>query len=427
MMTSGIRIRALTTHVASPIGWLGLILALLAAVFVASCGTPNPADWTVDVQRIESPAGAHSSEPQVAVSDRGVLVSWIEHAGDSVALKFAERTSSGWTQPLTAASGNDWFLSYADMPSVMRKTNGTLVAQWLRNTDVKVEGYDLLLSYSSDDGKTWAKPFTPHHDGTRFQHGFASFMNLPDDGLGVVWLDGRNSEYFDNDPASGTMTLRYAAFDAQWKQTVDTEIDHNVCECCSTDAAITPDGPLVVYRNHTEKEIRDIATSRLVNGKWTPEAIVHDDNWELYACPVNGPALSVRGQQAAVAWFTVKNDLGQAYAAFSSDGGKTWGTPIRLDDAGSLGRVDIELLDDGSAVASWVEYRKESSELRLRLISREGARSRPVTVSPVGGGRAAGFPRMARDGDELVFAWSAVPPGGAADVLRVYTATATLP
>ena len=403
------------------------ILAVVAAFAAASCGSPKPADWTVNVEQLESPAGAHSSEPQLAVSDRGVLVSWIEHAGDTVALKFAERTSSGWTQPLTAASGNDWFLSYADVPSVMRKANGTLVAQWLRNTDTKVEGYDLLLSYSTDNGKTWAQPFTPHHDGTRFQHGFASFMELPGDGLGVIWLDGRNSEYFENDPTSGTMTLRYAAFDAQWKQTADSEIDHNVCECCSTAAAITPDGPLVVYRNHTDKEIRDIGTSRLVGGKWTSEAIVHNDNWELYACPVNGPAVAVRGQQAVVTWFTVKDDLGQAYAAFSSDAGKTWGTPMRLDDGGSLGRVDVELLDDGSAVASWVEYLKESSELRLRLINPAGARSAPITVAAVGGGRAAGFPRMARDGDELVFSWSASPQGAAADALQVYTARATLP
>lgn len=402
-------------------------LIVMLAAAAASCSAPRPENWTVDIQAAASPAGAHSSEPQLTVSDRGVLLSWIEHAGDAVVLKFAERTASGWTPPITVTSGRDWFLSYADVPSVMRKTNGTLVAQWLRTTDASVEGYDLLLSYSTDNGKTWARPFTPHHDGTRFQHGFASFMNLPDDGLGVVWLDGRNSEYFDNDPASGTMTLRYAAFDAQWKQTEDAEIDHNVCECCSTDAAVTPDGPLVVYRNHTDKEIRDIATSRLVSGKWTPEAIVHNDNWELYACPVNGPAVSVRGERAAVAWFTVKDDVGQAYAALSSDSGRTWGAPIRLDDAASLGRVDIEVLDDGSAVASWVEFRKESSELRLRLITADGVRSAPVAVAPVGGGRAAGFPRMARRGDELVFAWSAAPAGGAEGELQVYTATATLP
>jgi hypothetical protein len=404
------------------------ILALLVAVAAASCGTPNPADWSVDVERLESPAARSSSEPQLAVSDRGVLLSWIERDGNSTVLKYAERTGAEWTQPLTAASGTDWFLSYADVPSVMRKKNGTLVAQWLKTTEAKFEGYDLLLSYSNDNGRTWAQPFTPHHDGTKFQHGFASFIELPGDGLGVVWLDGRNSEYFDNDPASGTMTLHYAAYDAQWKQTADSEIDHNVCECCSTAAVVTGEGALVAYRDRTDKEIRDIAASRLENGKWTPGTIVHNDNWEIYACPVNGPALSARGRQAVVTWFTVKNDQGQAYAAFSTDAGRSWGTPIRLDDGGSLGRVDVELLDDGTAVASWVEYRKESSELRLRLIDPSGARSAPVTVAGVGGATSSGFPRMARDGDQLVFAWSASPgPGGGDENLQVFTALAALP
>jgi len=397
------------------------------AIATVSCGRRAPADWTIEVTQLTSPAAAHSSEPQLAVSGRGVLVSWIERAGSNTILKFAERMGSGWTPPVTVASGADWFVSYADVPSVIRKSDGTLVAQWLKTTDAKVEGYDLLISHSSDGGRTWAPPLTPHHDGTQFQHGFASFMETPGNGLGVIWLDGRNSEYFESDPASGTMTLRYAAFDAGWKQTADLEIDHNVCECCSTAAAMTSDGPLVAYRNRTDKEIRDIAVSRLENGTWTPETMVHDDNWEIYACPVNGPALSARGQQAAVAWFTVKNDVGQAYAAFSNDGGQTWSAPIRLDEAGSIGRVDVELLDDGTAVASWVEYRRESSELRLRLINPEGARSTPITIAPVGGSRAAGFPRMARDGDELVFAWSTTPAGGDPEASQVYTARAALP
>jgi hypothetical protein len=75
-----------------------------------------------------------------------------------------------------------------------------------------------------------------------------------------------------------------------------------------------------------------------------------------------------------------------------------------------------------------VEYRKENSEFRVRLIDRTGTRSAPVTIAQVGGGNTSGFPRMARDGDELVFAWSATPPGGAGpNALQVYTATATLP
>jgi hypothetical protein len=419
--TSTVRVPCCYVHV------MGCVLAIVAGVFVASCGSPRTNDWTLGVEPLPSPARGNSSEPQLSTSARGIMASWIEREGPVTLLKYAERTRSGWTEPVAVVSGSDWFLSYADVPSVMRKADGTLVAQWLRTTDPRTEGYDLLLSYSTDDGKTWSAPFRPHHDGKKFQHGFASFFDLPRDGLGVVWLDGRNSEFLENDPTSGTMTLRYAAFDSRWKQTDDTEIDHNVCECCSTAATVTADGPLVAFRDHSEKEVRDIAVSHLENGKWTPSATVFNDNWELYACPVNGPALSARERQAAVAWFTVKNDEGHAYAAFSSDAGKSWGAPIRLDESASLGRVDVELLDDGRAVASWVEYRREGSQLRIRLVDPMGQRSAPLTIASVDGGRGSGFPRMARNGDELVFAWSSAPAGHDGDVLTVFTARAELP
>ena len=67
---------------------------------------------------------------------------------------------------------------------------------------------------------------------------------------------------------------------------------------------------------------------------------------------INGPAISARGKDVVVAWFTTKDDQGQSFAVFSKDGGRTWGAPIRLDDSTSTGKVDVELLDDGSAVAS---------------------------------------------------------------------------
>ena len=130
--------------------------------------------------------------------------SWIERVGTTTSLKFAEQTASGWTTPITAASGPDWFLSYADIPSVMRMSDGTLVAQWLVNTEAFYEAYDLLLSYSTDDGSTWAPPFSPHHDGTTSMHGFASLVEMASGDLGVFWLDGRNSAFDFDDPESGT-------------------------------------------------------------------------------------------------------------------------------------------------------------------------------------------------------------------------------
>jgi hypothetical protein len=400
------------------------LVAALIACSASACGRTTPAEWTISVQRTAPPAGPNSSEPQLTHSPRGPMLTWIERVGTTTHLKFSERTDAGWSQPITAASGEKWFLSYADVPSVLRLGNGSLAAQWLVQTDPQTEAYDLYLSHSEDEGKTWATPFTPHHDGTRFQHGFASLVELSGNTLGVLWLDGRNSEVTE-DPASGTMMLRFAAFDASWKQVADTDVDRMVCECCPTAAVQTADGLLTAYRDRSSEEIRDIAVSRLESGKWTAPVDVSRDNWKVDFCPVNGPALSAAGRNVVAAWFTVKADQGQAYAAFSNDAGRTWGVPIRLDDAGSLGRVDVEMLEDGSAVATWIEYAEGRSDVKVRRIDAAGAKSAAVRVAAVSGGRASGFPRVARRGNELVFAWTdAAEDTGA---LQVQTAVATLP
>jgi hypothetical protein len=403
-------------------------VTVIAALIVVtlSCGRTAPAAWTVAVQRVDSPAGPNSSEPQIVDSGRGRILSWVERAGATSSLKFAERTASGWSPATTAASGNDWFLSYADVPSVMRLGDGTIVAQWLQQLDPIMEAYNLRLSYSKDNGKTWAPSFMPHNDGTKTQHGFASLLEMPGNTVGVVWLDGRNSPFDFDKPDTGTMTLRYAAFDSGWKQTTDAEIDHKVCECCPTTAVTTSDGVLTAFRDRSDDEVRDIAVSRLENGKWTTATPVANDNWKLDFCPVNGPMLAARGPNVVAAWFTVKNDLGQAYAAFSSDAGRTWGMPIRLDDGGSLGRVDVELLDDGSAVASWVEYAEGRTDFRIRRIESSGAKSAPVAVAAVTGGQASGYPRLARLGEELIFAWTDSAPD-ASGALQLQTAVARLP
>jgi hypothetical protein len=44
------------------------------------------------------------------------------------------------------------------------------------------------------------------------------------------------------------------------------------------------------------------------------------------------------------------------YAAFSHDADKSFGSSVRIDDTGAIGRVETELLEDGSAAVSWVEF-----------------------------------------------------------------------
>ena len=80
----------------------------------------------------------------------------------------------------TIASSDHWFISDADVPTVMRMSDGTLVAATYPLIDFQLEAYDLRLSYSRDDGKTWSRPIAPHHDKTKTQHGFASLFEMPD-------------------------------------------------------------------------------------------------------------------------------------------------------------------------------------------------------------------------------------------------------
>ena len=170
-------------------------------------------------------------------------------------------------------------------------------------------------------------------------------------------------------------------------------IDDRVCECCPSAAAITAEGPIVAYRNRTADEIRDIYVSRLVGGTWTEPRAVHNDNWRIAACPVNGPALNARGRDVAIAWFTGVGDQGRVYAAFSSDAGESFGPPVRVDDVSALGSVDVELLADGSAAVTWIEFAEQRSAVRLRQANRNGSRSASLAVSPIASGRSSGYPR----------------------------------
>jgi hypothetical protein len=403
------------------------LLLLLASVGAgAACGRTRAVAWPPAVTQVQSPAGANSLEPQLTVSDRGVVLSWIERAGPMTQLKFAERTSSGWTAPITVASGDDWFLSYADVPAVFRMANGTLLATWQQLTEELLEATNLRLTYSTDNGKTWAPSFLPHNDGTTSQHGFPSFFDMPGGGVGLVWLDGRNNAFDFDNPNKAAMNLRFAAFDGGWKQTADTLVDARVCECCPTTAVATADGILTAYRDRSEQDVRDISVSRFQNGAWSAPVSVHADGWTLDACPVNGPMLSASGRNVAAAWSTAVEGEGHAYAAFSSDAGSTWGAPVRLDDASSLGRVGITMLEDGSAVASWVEFTSQRGQFRARRVEASGMKSAPLTIAGVSGSRTSGYPRVVRHGDELVFAWAETVGDEGDPAFAVKTAVAPL-
>ena len=290
------------------------VCALAAtAVVLAGAKQPTTSGWQLTVEKDSSPAAPNSAQPQLSSSSRGLLLSWIERSGQKATLRFSERTPAGWSTARDVASGTDWFVNWADVPSVMRLASGELAAHWLQKSGPDTYAYDVRLAYSKDDGKTWSESFTPHSDGTKTEHGFASLIQMPGAGLGLAWLDGRAMKSGNSHDAhvadAGAMSVRFGTFGRNWKEASEQPVDLRVCECCPTSAAMTSDGPIVAYRNRTEDEVRDIFLSRLESGKWTEPKAVHADGWKIPACPVNGPMLSARGRNVVLAWFTAALSL----------------------------------------------------------------------------------------------------------------------
>lgn len=376
---------------------------------------------------IASPTSAASAQPQLAVTRDGrAVMSWLEDVGKGAtrAFRFAYRDGDRWTTPGTIVERDRLFVNWADVPSIFPMGNGRLAAHWLQYNGDGTYAYDVRVSISDAEGKHWSPDVAPHRDTTNQEHGFASFFDWPGGGTGVVWLDGREmrtSDHSDTHQSDGAMTLRAARIAPDGAIGEDVGLDARVCECCPTTAVATSRGAIVAYRDRSETEVRDIGVIRLENGTWQAPTHVHADNWNINACPVNGPALAASGDQVVLAWFTAQGDEPRVLAAFSPDAGKTWGAPIRVDDAKSLGRVDSVMLADGSAVVMWMEHLESGSELRARVIHPDGSRDPYVTVSPTTADRQAGYARMVRAGNELVFAWVATKPAP-----HIQTAVATL-
>ena len=359
-----------------------------------------------------TPAAAGSLGPNLyAAADGRVFLSWIERLPDGrSALRYAVREGDGWSAPQVVAEGSDWFLNWADFPSFIALPDGQLAAHWLVKNPSSPHAYDVRIALSADGGEHWSEPFAPHRDGTATEHGFVSLFATEDGQLAAAWLDGRNTqpESGAHGHAGGEMTLRYAAIGRDLRLRDEVQLDARVCDCCQTSAALTAEGPLVVYRDRSPLEERDIAVVRRRDGRWEEPRALPADQWRIEGCPVNGPAVAAHGRRVAVAWFTAANDVTRVKLAFSTDAGSSFGDPVTVDDGNPQGRADVVLLDDGSAVVSWVESSPDGSSLRVRRIRPDGLPGPATTVVPADGKLGNGFPQLARDGEgQLLLAWTA--------------------
>lgn len=381
------------------------------------------------VEPLASPAPTGAVFPHLATTpDGGVVLSWTEPLPEGRhAVRLAVLREGEWGEARTVAEGDRFFVNWADFPSVHLLDDGVLAAHWLERSGAGRYDYDVKVAVTHDEGVTWSAPIVLHRDGIPAEHGFVSFF--PEEGgFGAVWLDGRKVGAAALAAARGEegphpeMTLHYTTVGRDGLHaTSESMLDGRICDCCQTTAAVTPSGPVILYRDRSDAEIRDISVVRRVEGSWTEPAPLHRDGWEIPGCPVNGPRLAAREESLVAAWFTGAGGVPRVRAAFSTDHGARWGRPLEVDDGRPLGRVDVLVLDDGSALVVWLEEAQGEGEalIRARRVHPSGARGRSTDLALTQAARSSGFPRMAAGDGGVVLAWTDPAEGGGVRVMRL--------
>lgn len=385
-------------------------LFVIASLWLFACKpSQNEQKTDYSLSAITSPADTVSGEPYLFTDQHGkVHLSWVETKNDSSYLKYSRLEQTSWSTPKTVAKGNNWFVNWADYPMVTAGAGKSIMAHFLEKSGDGTYAYDIKITHSANHGESWSEPVTLHDDGKQAEHGFVTTLPY-DNQYFVTWLDGRNTVTDETSNSghghghgSGAMTLRGAILDTAGNKIKEWQLDERVCDCCQTTAAITENGPVVIYRDRSEDEIRDMSIVRWVDSVWTAPLVVYPDNWKIAGCPVNGPRVAGLGNTLAVAWFSAPEGQAQVKLIFSEDAGASFGQPILVDSGNTIGRVDVILISEKEAVVSWME----SSNIKAVKIGQSGTKSAPVTIASSSEARSSGFPQMTRSGDDIIFAWT---------------------
>ena len=384
--------------------FLNLIWILLA---FGSCEPSEPVSF--DLNEVPFTGLSRSSLPVLSSDGSNLIFSWLTMVDDSTAeLSYAYlEDGKKWSSQLPITRGKDWFVNWADFPAIVHN-KGNLLSHILQKSGGGKFSYDVKLNVLPKGESQWKTGLPLHVDSTFTEHGFVSSVAYSDSSFFVSWLDGRNTGNGGSEHSghSGAMSIRAAEVGLDGRVIWDELLDAKTCDCCQTTSAVTDLGPVVLYRNRSDREIRDIAITRLVNGEWTEPKIIHPDGWVIAGCPVNGPKVAALGNTLLVGWFTAPNEVPQIKFAFSSDSGGVFGTPLTLEGKGIIGRVDVALLDSQTGIVSWMEMLEEGTYLLAARISLDGKFNSPVKISKIDPGRKSGFPQMELHGDRIYFAWT---------------------
>lgn len=368
-------------------GTFAAALTLVASLASGQGPAPIPATpATPAITPIDPPAPPGSTLPALAAEgpttfnrEPEVLLTWLEPGERGGRLKFARLSGRSWSPPVTVAEQVST-LEPADAPSLtVIETRGVRRTLLARTGDV--------VARSGDGGRSWTRLAAPALPSASFAGG--------DEGAFAFWLgsgEGGSAKLL------GTRVLAG-----------ETLLDPRVSAGSATSAAMTWDGPVVVYHDRGASDAREIAIVRRQDARWTDPRPVHGEERRPAGTPGSGLQVAALRRQVAVAWVAEAPRGPRLLVAFSSDAGRTFGAPVEVDAEGGprpSGAVAVALDEGGHALVLWTAVRgRAEAALHLARVSPDGRRGPALVLAKGPSARPMDVPQIARAGGQVAVAW----------------------
>ncbi|MEX2574436.1 MAG: hypothetical protein WD317_09070 [Balneolaceae bacterium] len=369
-----------------------------------------------------NPAGNGSRFPSLSAEEDGSFyMSWLTRIEEEIfALEYASFSDGSWQNPQTVHVGNDFFVSWADFPSVATFAGDPVAFQWARKPETDSRDYSVQISFPGEELRHWNHVPLPA-SGTASEQGFVTMLPLGRDRVLVTWMEGNQLHNSDTDSDTDTgaeeeTALHSAVIHADASIEHERVIDRAACNCGPADLVPVEGGAIAVYRGPAADGSRDISLGRFdaETGSWSePETVFSGKGQgQAVGSPVHRPEAAAHGDNLAIAWHTEgeEDEGGLIRIVFSEDGGLSFSEPVVVSGGDADGRFDVTGAPDGSFYISWMERTRSFARIFLQKAEQSALTGDPVYIGSTDIGRNSGYPRLAALDDGIMVAWTQTTP-----------------
>jgi hypothetical protein len=293
------------------------------------------------------------------------VLSWVRALNDTDAIFCFAVSQDGrsFGQPITIPSSNNIEPHSENLPKIIFKPSGEIIALWGAKSPGAPNKYAGRVFYaqSFDDGQHWTSPKPLVSDTAGYDQRYYDIALLPNGEAAIIWLDNRKT--IDKE-GSGLYLAETNGKDGFQRERL---ISEPCCQCCRTDLFIDPKGAMhVLYRGIINDSIRDMvhAVSSDAGKTFSTPQRIYNDNWVIRACPHTGPAMTANANGLHFAWFTGGKPKGCFYTQ-SNDNGAHFANRDSISLQGS--HPQLVALEGGDIVVVWDESVQQDNKLYKRI------------------------------------------------------------